>query len=1072
MVGGRKRNNVLNQLVRAVTAGAQRENRVLAERHRVILGGWPIAGAVAVNDRRVATLADLLDHVVEAGYDGVELGVQGFEGFFPPNAHVETVIRTVRAEASQRGVQICGDLFIVSDSEATPVSNHSALDFADPDLEAKLTQRLRHNAALGCEYATFQISLPERHMHTGGEFRNDDSFLSVCAERIAMLQTICHNMGQNFYVETHVDRISEDIEAFTRIMGRGPAFEVTADLSHYIHRGITAGTGLEMVLSRVGHMHQRMAQTHGDLSADVSDPVVDWQDPNGATRQAWDMAKRALRGGLSSRCIMGETGPMNNVAGTRTLDLDASLVPLYRLMANYADEEVSAINPFAPAASKTLAYRAVPESNTALVAVDRFVDPGVPPEDPSIKLLWPRGAVPGSNDANGSEIELISQVSTPAAQEALSGLIGFAFERWPASFLWRGPHVPAIKVFEPASELKTGAAMIIAPGGGYSILPPHEGDAVAEWLADHGVTAILLRHRLIPYGYPIPTPAGDMQRAIRYVRHHAADLEVDPHRVGVLGISAGGHCASSAATMFGTDVFPPTDAIDTESCRPDLCVLVYPLTNPGEFRGWVDKKAASFGSDHADIKAQNTAMLVTTDTPPTFIAHSTGDASLRVADHADPYWAALQANGVDSEYVRTDFGAHGCGLVEAWGAPCIEWLASRQFVSPQASSEYVYDFFGGDEFFDAVAAAAPAATAVVSAVVQKQPVDTVKRSSDAALVAVDRFVDPGVPPEDPSIKLLWPRGAVPGSNDANGSEIELISQVSTPAAQEALSGLIGFAFERWPASFLWRGPHVPAIKVFEPASELKTGAAMIIAPGGGYSILPPHEGDAVAEWLADHGVTAILLRHRLIPYGYPIPTPAGDMQRAIRYVRHHAADLEVDPHRVGVLGISAGGHCASSAATMFGTDVFPPTDAIDTESCRPDLCVLVYPLTNPGEFRGWVDKKAASFGSDHADIKAQNTAMLVTTDTPPTFIAHSTGDASLRVADHADPYWAALQANGVDSEYVRTDFGAHGCGLVEAWGAPCIEWLASRQFVSPQASSEYVYDFFGGDEFFDAVATQ
>jgi acetyl esterase/lipase len=342
-------------------------------------------------------------------------------------------------------------------------------------------------------------------------------------------------------------------------------------------------------------------------------------------------------------------------------------------------------------------------------------------------------------------------------------------------------------------------------------------------------------------------------------------------------------------------------------------------------------------------------------------------------------------------------------------------------------------------------------------------------------VAARPAVDLGVPPPDPTISHLWAAGAVPGSKSASASDVELISQVATVEAQQSLSGVIGFSFDRWPGSFLWRGPHVPAIQVFEPPAELKTGAGVIIAPGGGYSILPPHEGDAVASWLADHGVTAFLLRHRLIPYGYPIPTPAGDMQRAIRYVRAHSADYEIDPHRVGVLGISAGGHCASSAATMFEQDIFPPVDAIDAESCRPDLCVLVYPLTSPAEFGGWVNekaKKAASFGSADADVDAQNTAKLVTASTPPTFIAHSTGDASLRVVDHADPYWEALQLHGVDSEYVRSDFGGHGCGLVEAWGAPCLAWLAARQFASPAASVDgYVYDFYGGDEFFDAVAT-
>ena len=518
-----------------------------------------------------------------------------------------------------------------------------------------------------------------------------------------MLQALCAKEQLNFYCETHIDRISEDIEAFTKIMDRAVPFEINADLSHYIYRGISQGQGLEKVLGRIGHMHQRLARQHGDLSADVPDPATDWEDPNGATRLAWDMAKRALRGGLSSRCIMGETGPIHLVGGDRTLDLDASLVPLFRMMAEYADEQVGAVS--SSPSEQPFGQRA------AIATVVDSVDPGVPPPDPSVSRLWPAGSVPASKDPNASDTELVSQVGTPEAQQALSGLIGFAFERWPESFLWRGPHVPAIQVFEPPAELKTGAAMIIAPGGGYSILPPHEGDAVAEWLADHGVTAFLLRHRLIPYGYPIPTPCGDMQRAIRYVRHHAAEYEIDAHRVGVLGISAGGHCASSAATCFGMDVFPPSDSVDAESCRPDVCVLVYPLTRPAEFAGWnrPETKAASFGSADADVEAVNTAKLVTAETPPTFMAHSTADASLRVADHADPYWAALQAHGVEGEYIRSDFGAHGCGLVEAWGAPCITWLQSKQFASASAASDYVYDFAGGEEFFDAVATAAPAA---------------------------------------------------------------------------------------------------------------------------------------------------------------------------------------------------------------------------------------------------------------------------------------------------------------------------------------------------------------------------
>lgn len=156
--------------------------------------------------------------------------------------------------------------------------------------------------------------------------------------RIADMQRVCFEEGVNFYVETHIFQISEDVGAFVDIMERAPFFETTADLSHYIFRGIQKGKNLETILSRVGHMHQRMARAFGDLSADVPDPAKDWEDADGPTRLAWDMAVRALQGGLSSRAIMGETGAMNLVGGLRTLDLDASLLPLYRAMADYADD--------------------------------------------------------------------------------------------------------------------------------------------------------------------------------------------------------------------------------------------------------------------------------------------------------------------------------------------------------------------------------------------------------------------------------------------------------------------------------------------------------------------------------------------------------------------------------------------------------------------------------------------------------------------------------------------------------------------------------------------------------------
>ena len=104
---------------------------------------------------------------------------------------------------------------------------------------------------------------------------------------------------------------------------------------------------------------------------------------------------------------------------------------------------------------------------------------------------------------------------------------------------WKGEHNPALQVFEPAPGTATGAAVIVAPGGGYRFMAPHEGYTIAAWFAEHGVTAFVLRYRLQPW-YQFPAPLLDMQRAVRYVRYHKALWGLDG-RVAITGFSAGGH---------------------------------------------------------------------------------------------------------------------------------------------------------------------------------------------------------------------------------------------------------------------------------------------------------------------------------------------------------------------------------------------------------------------------------------------------------------------------------------------------------------------------------------------------
>ena len=159
--------------------------------------------------------------------------------------------------------------------------------------------------------------------------------------RIKTLQDICFELGMNFYVETHIQRLSEDPEAFVTIMDMfeekyGKTFEINGDLSHYLARGMLNGTYIDKILSRVEHTHVRMCRVYGDLSAEVDDPIKDWNN-NGITKQYWNFTKKAFNNGLTSRVIIGESGPWQLV--NDALNEDKKILPLLRQMAKYCDEQ-------------------------------------------------------------------------------------------------------------------------------------------------------------------------------------------------------------------------------------------------------------------------------------------------------------------------------------------------------------------------------------------------------------------------------------------------------------------------------------------------------------------------------------------------------------------------------------------------------------------------------------------------------------------------------------------------------------------------------------------------------------
>ncbi len=136
---------------------------------------------------------------------------------------------------------------------------------------------------------------------------------------------------------------------------------------------------------------------------------------------------------------------------------------------------------------------------------------------------------------------------------------------------------PEVRIYLPDEKMASGAGVVICPGGGYGVLATdHEGHQVARWFNSQGVAAFVLKYRLGPR-YHHPAPLQDAQRAIRYVRGNADKLGVSPDRIGIMGFSAGGHLAATAATHFDKGHADDGDPIQRVSCRPDFVILGYPV---------------------------------------------------------------------------------------------------------------------------------------------------------------------------------------------------------------------------------------------------------------------------------------------------------------------------------------------------------------------------------------------------------------------------------------------------------------------------------------------------------------
>ncbi|MBI5757479.1 MAG: alpha/beta hydrolase [Planctomycetales bacterium] len=224
---------------------------------------------------------------------------------------------------------------------------------------------------------------------------------------------------------------------------------------------------------------------------------------------------------------------------------------------------------------------------------------------------------------------------------------------------------PTLHVFPAPKEKRNGAAIVICPGGGFRILAwDKEGTEVAAWANSIGVTAIVLKYRT-PTAERQPrwqAPLQDTQRAISLVRSQAAEWNVDPARIGVLGFSAGGEIASLAAVRYGKRDYESLDVLDNVSCRPDFAVLIYPA-------GIIDEK----GELKSDYQ-------VSKETPPIFFAHAFNDGVK--CEASVQLFLALKKAGVASELHVYSAGGHGFGLrpsahpAATWPKRCEEWLGA------------------------------------------------------------------------------------------------------------------------------------------------------------------------------------------------------------------------------------------------------------------------------------------------------------------------------------------------------------------------------------------------------------
>lgn len=244
---------------------------------------------------------------------------------------------------------------------------------------------------------------------------------------------------------------------------------------------------------------------------------------------------------------------------------------------------------------------------------------------------------------------------------------------------------PTLTLFPAPKKLANGCAVVICPGGGYSIEAMSlEGYRVARWFNKVGVSCYVLKYRLPQGKLPpsgVPWPLQDVRRAVQIVRAHAMQWQVDPHRVGVMGFSAGGSVASLAGVHWLPGNPAARDPLNRLSTRPDFLVLGYPvismmpsITNIGTRNGLLGRRPPMDVAEFFSSELNVTAL-----TPPTFMFFAHDDTTVN-HQNEKRFYAALKRNGVPAKLVEFKHGGHGFGLglkgtdSTQWPKDCAKWM--------------------------------------------------------------------------------------------------------------------------------------------------------------------------------------------------------------------------------------------------------------------------------------------------------------------------------------------------------------------------------------------------------------